>query len=252
MEASTREKGRKEKMNVTLIIPTWNLSNRGTDRIKWLLESLKGQGADVNVADGSPSNSEQAIIQDITCYFGYADYQWQPNGEFNKPILVNWGGWQGVWRETEYLCFTDADYLFSPGLIEAALKIASPERFIYKGVELLSRNAVINETTIREWKFPRVSPNSWPPEIACGAFMFHHRSFFEKSGGMDERMSGMCGMDEDYFKRAKLAGLELVHLDEGQILHQWHPTLKRVETPEMRRNWKLRDQAKNVNWKENI
>src|SRR3990167_8913518 len=244
-------------MNVTLIIPAWNLSNRGTDRLRWLLESLNGQNVFVTIGDGSPDEREQINIQNICAGYGFSDYRREPMAVFNKPILMNLAARSSVQdylndTEWDYICFTDADYLFSPGLIESALKIASPERFIYKGIELLPRNAVINETTIREWKFPRVSPNSWPPEIACGAFMFHHRSFFEKSGGMEERMSGMCGMDEDYFKRAKLAGLEMVHLNEGQILHQWHSSVKRVETPEMRRNWKLRDQAKNVNWKENI
>lgn len=234
-----------------------NIHNLGTvrdlNRVGYLLQSLMAQekhwGRLIVVCSG-----EEAEMWDIEERVGHftetirgpkakVKLEYLPLPAFNKPKAINQGA---KISKSEWLIFTDADYLFVPGMLQVANLSRNKDKMLLKQVECLPEGFPVNQL-VSKWDLaPKRLHKFAHGEAACGGFMYHHRDFFKKSGGLDENMAGHGGMDEDYVNRAKNAGMQIEWLKEGRILHQWHP-ISKMRLPEQKRQTKQNWRKRNIN-----
>lgn len=242
---------------ITVIIPTFNLQSlpgRGWQRVRMSVLSLQNQPCRIIVSDGSYSSGHDLLtkaLDGLQCEIIHT-----PMLEFNKPDLLNTAIEEC--GESWFLC-TDADYLFHPHFIEEAARYMSPGTVVLNKVRMMSERHAVTEDMVRWWTPPLCHPERFPfnpyGDLANGGCQLFHRSWFDRSGGYDERMSGWCGMDNDMVNRARMAGLDVVWMENPNLLHQWHPVNKGKtmdQRRKMERNWKLRDNMKNVNWRDSL
>lgn len=240
--------------SVRLIVAIRNIQElRGFDRIEWFLYSLYRQKypCRVSVADGSDNEQHEALkrfIEKLPFETTFLTLHHVPMDVFNKPILINSAAKA---CDDEYLIFSDIDYVFHRLAIETGMRYASPDRLVLCKVKMLPQKFTMTQQRIDQWRMGKHKYNGGG-DTACGAFQLHHRSFFEQSGGLDERMQGMCGMDESFVRRAKMSGKEIRWIeDHTEILHQWHRPAKSFVRPslDMQRNWRLKDNIKQIDWR---
>ena len=107
----------------------------------------------------------------------------------------------------------------------------------------------LREQNVKKWQFPKHYPLNPGGKTACG-MSCTHRQFFSESGGYDERQINLTGGDEAFLKRAKIGGKRVIWLnDRTQIMHLPHRTAKPAVTPQMVKNWKIRDATDNIDWR---
>ena len=229
-------------MRIAVIIATYELGKRGYDRLKMGLFSLYEQSHEaplIYVVDGSGYDEATRFENDL-------EYETYPGIEFigqmtmpmNLPVLWNTGM---KYSNADYFLITGADFLYSSDLLDQYRAMARPDRFICKQVRMMPEGHRPTHEQIMNWDFPTYPYNEFG-KAACG-IQFFHRDWFTRSGGYDEDMVLLGGMDEDMLKRATAAGLEIHWMTEGDILHQWHPSEKnkmRIRG-QMKKNWELRD-----------
>lgn len=226
---------------------------RGFGRIKYFLYSLSIQSVPVRVFISDGTDSEhfsdlQKFVEELDFDTSFVTLLHIPQEKFNKPELINTAANQSG---CEWLIFSDIDYVFKRNAIEIGLREARKNRLVLCKVRMMPKNYTLNYDRINRWRMGRHKFNGGG-ETACGGFQFHHKSFFERSGGLDERMIGMCGMDESYVHRARMAGLQKVWIENHtDIMHQWHRPAKSFERPssDMKRNWQLKDTIKHIDWR---
>lgn len=223
---------------ITVIIPVYNIAQRGYDRLMLSLYSLVGQNAHVIVCDAS--NEEQApIIQDICNKFDFVRYVHFHLNSFNKPKLQNQGI---ILSETDWVLCGDVDFCYQTEFIDFIHGCTfDSNSFI---VKLIYQTKDKKPTThnVDTWQWQGKAEFDFGKE-ANGLQLFH-KDWFTWSGGYDEKMEGWGAMDNDMVNRSKMAGLHItyVHATEGpEVVHQWHKQEKNWSGPDMRANWKIRD-----------
>lgn len=207
----------------TVIIPVYNISRRGAQRLYFSLLSLEPQECEVIIVDGSDED-QHFQIKDI-CYKFDCHYLWFNTDEFNMPILHNIGIRKA---NTEWVLTTGADFLFAPDFIEICVQHRSKDRMLFKEVGMLGKTN-ITENRVKSWVFPKTGLNEWHSEANGGCQYTTSDWFLENP--YEEQMSGFGGMDNMCAYKAHVSGLELYWIEESEILHIWH-TIQKYKTPE--------------------
>lgn len=168
-------------------------------------------------------------------------------GQMNLSKLWNDGM---VASSGEFISIWNTDCIAKPNYVQTVLDTVTNDNFLVCLPRLTTKAtaALIRPHNIASWNFPH-DYKYVGTRGACGMASFS-RKFFAKSKGFDERQVGLAGMDESIMKRAKLGGYEVVWIeDKTDIIHLWHPSRKPGVTKQMQNNWKMRDEATNINWK---
>lgn len=204
--------------DLTVIIPVWNIQDRGLARLRYSLCSISKE-VSVIVVDGSENPMPKE-------YIPFCKYVHTPTGEFNMPFLHN----KGIeMTETEWVMTTGADFLFAPDFFTMCHKHRSKKRMLHKEVGMLPQ-LNITEGRIKGWSFPRVRLHEFG-YLANGACQYTTRRWF-LDNPYDEKMKWFSGMDNLQAYKALNTGLEVYWIKESEVLHQWHKT-KKFSTPQM-------------------
>lgn len=227
---------------IDVIIPVHNIAKRGLARVYNSVYSLLKQDVNQIFIINSSTDNEFNILNSLL-KFKKVVHVHIPSEEFNKPKLLNYGL---KLSSTDYIFMTDADYVFKSDLLKVCKKHRSPNRILLKEVKML-KNMNITKQVIDRWLFPLRIPFNDFGKIADGAMQYAKREWFLKVGGYDERMSGLCGMDNDMHARAVRDGLEDYWVTESEILHQYHKVEKELkQANSAKRNWRLIDSDKTI------
>ncbi len=201
-----------------VIIPCYNLLNRGLQRLYFSILSLQGQDCKVWVVDGS-DDIQFLPVEEMVTKLG-VEYLRYPTGEFNMPRLHNYG----IKCCTEdWIMTTGADFLFRGDFLEECKLKRSENRMLFKEVGMLGKTN-ITEARITKWMFPKTRLNEWKHEANGGCQYTHKQWFLENP--YDEVMSGFSGMDNLCAYKAYVSGLDLHWIKESEILHIWHDNYK--------------------------
>lgn len=209
-----------------IIIPVFNIKNRGLKRIYWSLESLSRQTVMPNkvyIIDGS-NMAQYSQLKEFTDQFDFCEHISSPMYVFNKPVLHNIGIQKS---NAEWIMCTDADYLFKQDFIETTQQFRNKKTFLLKAVGMLP-SYPINIGRIEKWRWPKVRLNIYEgnngENLANGACQYTTRKWF-LDNPYDERMEGWGAMDNLQIEKAKRT-LEIFWMEDSEILHQYHPVLK--------------------------
>lgn len=230
-------------MKVDAIFGIHNIANRGFERVVNLCQSLQVPECGVIWIMDSSKPFEYNRLHELLRDFENVRHIHIKSEVLNKPLLLNTGI---EMSEAEWVMCTDCDYIFSPNLLKICEGVRSKDRLLLKEVRMLPKGFKVTNKKIKSWDFPKTPFNRWG-KIADGAMQYTSREWFLKVGGYDERMIGLCGMDNDLHARAKRDGLEIRWIHRGDIYHQWHPVETKLKTAnQARRNWKIRDKDKTI------
>lgn len=215
---------------VDLIIPIHNIQKRGFFRIYNSLVSLSLQKENIDkvVIVNSSENSQIEAIKPLI-NFPFVKHIVFPQPYFNKPKLFQ----EGLKHcDSEYVFLTDCDYMFSKDLLESAKRLRG-NNLIHKRVLNTRTGSTIGPLLMNKWRFRSKSDFGWGT-LANGGMQYARRSFFEeviKEVPEFLEMEGWGAMDNIMTYIAHNKGLDIVWMDEGEILHQWHKAEK-WQTPE--------------------
>lgn len=206
--------------SVTVILPIYNIRNRGLKRVMNSVYSLQKQNCDIIIVDGSEIgqfNDLKPFLKGLNVLHVHL-----PLTEFNKPILLN----KGIsLATTEYIFCSDADYIFKHDLIEVCESKRSKETLLHKKVKMLP-SVNITKTRIDNWKFPLCKYNVWGT-LANGAMQYASKQFFIDNPYIEE-MSGFGAMDNLVSYVAYHNKMDIVWIEESEIMHQHHPIEKKM------------------------
>ncbi len=125
----------------SVIIPVYNISKRGAQRLYFSLLSLQPQDCNIIVVDGSDENQHFQIME--ICSHFECQYEYYPTVEFNMPILHN----RGIrLSKTEWILTTGADFLFAPDFMEVCKTYRNKKRMLFKEVLRCYVSPVLNST----------------------------------------------------------------------------------------------------------
>lgn len=205
---------------VTVILPIYNIRKRGLKRVMNSVYSLQSQECDIIVVDGSEIgqyNDLAALLKGLRVQHIHL-----PLSEFNKPKLLNKGIQSAT---TAYIFCSDADYIFSPDMIQICLDRQDPNSLMHKKVKMLP-SINISRSRIKSWSFPACKFNVWGT-LANGAMQYASKKFFNENP-YNEEMSGFGAMDNLTAYVAYWRGMDIFWIDEGEILHQHHAIEKKM------------------------
>lgn len=229
---------------IDIIIPVHNLARRGLSRVYYSCYSLLKQADYIDniYVINSSKDVEFFNLDSLLKPLDKVKHIRLKLDTFNKPKLLNHGLRLGT---SEYVLFTDADYIFKNDLLKTCKKLRSDKRILLKEVKMLP-HINISTNLIDNWKFPPSPFNSFG-KIADGALQYAKREWFIKVGGYDERMALLCGMDNDMHARAVRDGLEDKWVVDSEILHQFHRIEVGMKTHQQaKKNWRLIDSDKSI------
>lgn len=227
---------------IAVIIPVYNLIQRGLERVRCSLYSiaLNSIVPGVVIMDGS-APEHYDTLHGLIEEFSFVEHVRYPQHRYNMPILFN----RGIERTTApYLFCTGADFLYRNDFFATLQEQAHENRFIVVPVGMLPIG-MPSDADIEAWALPPATRNpygKWADGLQC-----FHRSWYDYAGGYDERMYGWGGMDNDHHFRAKRYGLRSLWLKGSEVLHIGHAHEKtsgpdRAEKiKQTERNWRLRD-----------
>ena len=209
----------------TVIIPVYNISNRGNQRLFWELYSLNKQACKVFVVDGS-NPSEFSENKQIIKRFQDVSHFALPTFEFNKCKLLNFGI---IKAKTDWVMCTDADYIFRSDFIKTCQDVRSEKRILFKEVKMLKKINIYNKR-IDQWSWggcfqDPINPFNPFGRKANGACQYATRKWFLENL-YDERMLGWGAMDNLTKWKALATNLEEFWIEDSEILHQHHKLLK--------------------------
>ena len=206
--------------NVTVILPIYNIRNRGLKRVMNSIYSLQNQDCDIILVDGSEEsqfNDMKQLLKGLNVLHIHL-----PLIEFNKPKLLN----KGIQLSTtEYIFCSDADYIFKSDLIKVCESERSKETLLHKKVKMLP-SVNITKSRIDQWKFPFCKFNVWGT-LANGAMQYATKQFFIDNPYIEE-MSGFGAMDNLVSYVAYNNGMKIKWVEESEIMHQHHPIEKKM------------------------
>ena len=227
-------------MNTTVIIPIHNILKRGFYRLDLSLYSLRNQCKVIVVDSSEPGQEVWHICRN------YPNVRYVPvrSSIFNKPLLHNTGV---VLSDTDWVLMADADFCYQPDFItELEVRSKTPKDFFVKLI-YATGNEFPTFTVVDNWAWKNKKP--FPFGREANALQYFHKEWFAQCGGYDEQMVGFGGMDNDMVNRATLAGMNVQYIecDSGaEVVHVWHKQEKNWNGSDMRANWKIRDNRKNI------
>lgn len=209
----------------TVIIPVYNISNRGNQRLFWELYSLNKQPCKVFIVDGSDGSEFAENRKIINRFQGVSHYS-LPCHEFNKCKLLNFGILQA---KTDWVMCTDADYIFRSDFLKTCQGVRTEKRILFKEVKMLKKCNIFNNR-LDKWDWggcfqDPTSPYNPFGRKANGACQYASRGWF-LNNMYDENMSGWGAMDNLTKWKAVATGLEEFWVEASEILHQYHKNLK--------------------------
>lgn len=210
---------------IDIIIPVWNLKERGIDRVWNSVYSLSFQAEYINkiiIVDGSTPENFDFLAKRLAPLQGLVIHQYYPLKEYNQPKLFNRGI---AMSKAEYIMTTGADFLFSRDFLGWCMHYRDPDKLLHKEVKMLPK-IHISKYRIEKWEFPDAPYNQYGKR-ANGGCQYATSEFFKKVG-YDERLSGFGCMDNMLAYQAIINDMHIHWIAEGEILHQWH-TVKRTE-----------------------
>jgi len=206
--------------DVTVILPIYNLRNRGLKRVMNSVYSLQKQDCNIIVVDGSNEaqfNEMKGFLRGLNVLHYHL-----PLEEFNKPILLN----KGIeLSTTEYIFCSDADYIFKHDLINICKDSRGKNVLLHKKVKMLPA-VNITKSRIDNWTFPKCKFNIWGT-LANGGMQYATKQFFIDNP-YNEEMSGFGAMDNLTAYMAFKNWVAIVWVEESEMMHQSHPTEKKM------------------------
>ena len=219
---------------ITVIIPVYNLVQRGWQRVVSSIQSLEMQSykPSIVVVDGSGDVQYKILAKAIEVF--HVKHIHFPMDEFNLPALYNAAIRQSL---TKWILCTGADFLFSKDMMEICLKYADDKRILFKEVGMLP-NVNITRARVAAWNMKGWTYNRFG-KLANGAIQFTSRKWF-MNNPHDERLSGWGAMDNMLAYQALKSSLEIFWIPrgEGDVLHQWHPAEK-FRTKELKEKFEI-------------
>lgn len=256
-------------MDVTIIIPTWNLKSRGYNRLDHVLWSLKCQSvtpSNIIVSDGSDKDGAHRI-QKITAEFPDVQYMHIPQPVMmNMPALYNRAASS---TDTKYLFFTGADFVYGSDFIKDIEPKASPGKIVFVSTVMGGQQGIFSRKSISSWKgtWDRRSENvdRMKPHKAWGGWGEHapgkqiySRELFEATQGFDEKFVGISAFDTDMAFRIATVYGKMVRPIKKQWTHTkdcwhiWHkPDKLYGAMGATRRKNHIRQQAIKIDWDTN-
>jgi len=242
-------------MNLTIIIPIWNLQRRGIKRVYLSIYSIAKNSVVPNViiVDGS-SKKNYDKLSALVDHFPFVDHIHTPQDRYNMPMLFN----AGIKRaQTDYVFCIGADFIFKRDYFEKLEPKLSEKSFLVSSVRYLP-NQGIGEKEISEWDLPwKDSPGAanwtrWCKDNLANGLQIFPKSWFDYCGGYDERMYGWGGMDNDMHNRAARYGMIVEWFTESECCHIYHDNEKasgrdlKDKIRQQEANWKIRDTDKSI------
>jgi len=230
--------------DLDIVMPVHNIAKRGLNRVYLSCISLLQQKQHFNYiwVINSSINIEYNGLEQLIGKLPQINHIQIKQKEFSKPALLNCGI---KLSDSQWIFCTDADYLFRRDLLEVCARERDDSTLLLKHVKMLPK-LNIDENRVEKWDFPQCKFNRFG-DLADGAMQYTTRDWFMKVGGYDERMVGLCGMDNDLHARAKRDKLDIKWVHDSEILHMDHPIDVKMKTSNQAvRNWKIRDKDKTI------
>ena len=223
-------------MKVDVIVPVHNIIKRGAKRIHLLCHSLKCQSdkiGKVYIPDSSDTKQYKDVDRMVSM-FPFVEHFPVENPLFNKPKLIN----EAIKRsDSEYIFLTDCDYIFSKDILSHCERYRGKENIIFKKTLDLPSMNYLSTSIIDRWRFPKPRKNMWGT-LANGAMQYAHRDFFIKAIKDNPeylKMEGWGAMDNIIAYIANHEKMKIIWMNNGTILHQFHKSLKRKDSMDVKR-----------------
>lgn len=221
-------------MPVSVVIPIHNIRNRRYNRVHNCLLSLELQKEHIGKVI-IINSSEQSQIEEIKNFinFPFVKHVVVKADTFNKPKLFQ----EALkYCDSEWVFLTDCDYIFSKDILQLA-KLKRGNNILHKKVYNLPNLNTIGKNKIMKWNFNKKKIHEWGT-LANGAMQYAKRSFFEeviKDVPEYMQMNGWGAMDNIMTYIAYNKGLDILWMEEGEILHQYHRVEKFRRTEDHKR-----------------
>lgn len=210
--------------------------NRDLQRIKYSLESLKGQTSkafSVYFVDYGSEPSHSKKVQNLLYDYTFVNYSYlytelQP---WNKSKALN-----SVIKkfQTGYFFVADIDLIFHPSFIEKALQLAKTKMCWYFQVGLLDEIESKHFKPFETYKPKFISDNRSTGLTLCPV---EHAQTIR---GFDEFYHFWGSEDTDFHERLKHAGYKVNFFNEELLLlHQWHKIYRHKETDKLAKTFQI-------------
>lgn len=232
---------------LTVIIPVWNLQDRGLDRVKWSIYTLTHQTIPVEVVvfDASTKKTAYNFNGDKVRHIR------KPHPQLCIPHMMN----RGIeLANTEYIATTGADFLFKPDFCAKALMHGIPGQAVFCEVDEMIRSMRLSESFLDQWEFVRVAGmlkrnlgpvNNSGRTHAPGAINLMHRDDWIKSGGYNEKFKKWGGYDNEFCSHLHNIGIKAKWIQKvTQCIHQYHK-IEKQRLGRDKKEWDLNQQMYN-------
>lgn len=150
-----------------------------------------------------------------------------PSQPWNKPFALN-NGIRAVAPGLDFVMTMDADMILAPNflaVVSACLEQRRSSLVLCQSLDLPQRARLPDDPDRLLAQFDRLRALATPRHRGgTGGIQAARRDFFFQVRGYDEDLIWWGAMDGDMVKRARLAGLRVVWIDDRTtMLHQWHP-----------------------------
>ena len=147
--------------------------------------------------------------------------------EFHRAQAINALHQNACHMENCVLAITDVDLDILPGFLIHALSYVTPKTIYFPIVFCLARPSSILFMEALLGPLPKFSPEK-------GFWEKYGHGMYAMSGSdvlnltMGDQFKGWGLEDDDFFERAQKAEFRIVRLKEHNLIHRWHPKIRRV------------------------
>jgi glycosyltransferase involved in cell wall biosynthesis len=214
---------------ISVVLP---VRDRGGTRLENCLRSLRWQRIEADrveiiISDFGSAPAAARSIEELAIAYRCDLRRVDTREVWNRSRALNVGIRAATAR---YVLCTDADIIFAPNFLPAAL--AAHERTAGRGFVVCKCHDLPASIPLRLWSerdFDELGAQaSLRHTFGTGACQSARRSFFERVRGYDEKYLFWGKEDTDMLVRANHCGLALTWIEgETKMLHQWHSKTKR-------------------------
>ena len=212
--------------------------NRGADRIKISLDSLKANiTSDVEVIMVD-YGSEVSLVEELKLLC--AEYHFVkfhhlpvPQVLWNKSKALNYGIIQAG---GDFIFIADVDLIFHPHAISILQKYSHPDKFQLFKLSYLDKNE--SEKLRQTYRFDNLKPNRIGE---VNGMVLASQQAFKQVNGFDEFFHFYGAEDVDLFNRLENAGFIKECKGELYFLHNWHLSFQGSEDQIVTQNSRLKN-----------